>query len=153
YLPAKGIITIKTGWYFMFMWGGLILIGWLIAMFGIKRQKSGSRAKLLGSIWMATGISLSMIPFLGVISGLLSAKGIAPVLSCVLGTAYYITGALNEYKWMKLVALGWWIGAVVLFLWTACENYLLFSMMMILLQVLPGIKMNKLWKEQNKSNG
>jgi hypothetical protein len=153
YLPAKGLLMIRSGWYFMILWGGLTLTGWLLAMFGIKRQKTGGRSKLLGSIWLATGVSLSLIPFLGVISGLLSPKGIAPVLSCVLGTAYYITGALNEYKWMKFVALGWWLGAIILFFWQAPENYLLFSLMMILLQVLPGVKMNKLWKEQNQNNG
>ena len=32
-----------------------------------------------------------------------------------MGTGYYITGKIIEAKWISNIALGWWIGAIVLF--------------------------------------
>ncbi len=155
YLPIKGIITIKSGWYFFFLWGGIISIGWIISFTGVLRTKKITythSTKVLNAIWLASGITMSVTPFAGMWGGMITPYAICPVIATILGSAYFITGELNRFNWMKFVAIGWWLTGMGLFFYPKPESFIVFAIAMILFQILPGVKMNSLLKKQVSEN-
>lgn len=96
---------------------------------------------------------MTLIGFLGMYSGALKAWGISPMMSSVLGIAYFISGIVYGDSWIKYLSLGWWGGAVVMFLLPSLHILLVFAAMMILFQIVPGIIFYIKWKNELKING
>jgi len=130
--------------YMFFVWLLLIGIGWAYAYFESRKHKQKSKTtslagKILGSVWLACGISMTIIGFLGTISGAIKGVYVSPVLSLVLAIAYFITGVLYDYKWQRNLSFGWWLGAIFMFFFPGKYSTLIMAFMMIVLQIIPGI--------------
>ena len=133
--------------YLLWMWIVLIAIGWVLSIMDIYKQEKKKGAtnwaeQIYSNIWLSAGITMSFIGFMAPFSKVLSPMAICPVISLIMGTAHFVSGSINEFKWQKWVGISWWLGSVVLFLWVAVENFLLFGLLMILLQIIPGVKLN-----------
>lgn len=134
-------------WEFMYMfyiWIILITSGWLYTYSESRKHKSKSKTKslgpkILGSVWLACGISMTIFGFLGTISGAIKGVYVSPVLSLVLAIAFFVTGVIYEYKWLRNLSAGWWIGAVIMFFFPSQYTTLIMALMMIGLQIVPGI--------------
>jgi len=127
-----------------YVWFGLIFCGW---MFSFSRWKFNPRqgrvktfaSKILGMVWLASGISLTILGFVGTVTGAISGVFVSPILSVVLGIAFFVTAQLfNDSKGVALSTL-WWVGAIVMFVYPGLYVLLLMAAMMFFLQVLPGI--------------
>jgi len=114
-----------------------------------KRRVSTFAGKLLSSLWSASGISMFMLGFVGTITGAYNAIYICSLISVVLGVAYYTSGAIQQIKWLQWLSLGWWAGAVYTFVFPSVHTLLIFAVMMVCFQVVPGIILYKKWKESN----
>ncbi len=155
YLPIKGLIPLTSGWYFLYLWGGITLVGWTISFLGFNRSNKivyTHSTKVLNAIWLSAGVSMSLIPFAGMVSNTITPYAICPIIAIILGIAYFITGELNAFKWMKFVALGWWLTGAGLFFYKKPESFIVFGLSMILFQILPGLKMSSLLKKQVSEN-
>lgn len=95
--------------------------------------------KLLNTLWSATGICMFMLGFVGTVSGAYNQVYIFPVISTVLGIAYYTSGAIQQIKWLSRIAFGWWSGAIVLFAFPGLHSMLVFGLMLVFFQTIPGI--------------
>jgi hypothetical protein len=131
-------------YYMYFVWIVLIAVGWGYAYVEAKKNKQTRStktlgSKLLGSVWLACGISMTIFGFLGTISGAIKGIYVSPTLSLVLAIAYYVTGVIYDYKWLRNVSFGWWFGAVFLFFFPSQYTNLIMAFMMIGLQIIPGI--------------
>jgi hypothetical protein len=104
-------------------------------------------ARLLGALWTASGIAMFMFGFLGPMSGAYKAIFISPVISVMLGVSYFTSGSIQQLSWLKNIAFGWWAGAAVMFIFPGMHTLLIFALMMISLQVLPGILINRHYKK------
>lgn len=82
---------------------------------------------------------MTLLGFLGMASGAFEPSGMMAALSAVMGAAYFATGALHEGPWPRLVAGGWWAGAVALLLWPGTHAPLVMAGLMVAFQVVPGI--------------
>ena len=136
-------------------WNWIILIGggWAYTIFNIikHRQKKSSSTfaqKILGSVWFSLGISATILGFLAPASGAVSGVFISALISVVLGMAYFISGVLYSEKWVSLVAIGWWVGAIVMFYLPGMHVFLIMSLMIILLQIIPGIILYSKFKKE-----
>jgi len=119
-----------------------------------RRKQKISRVKtfagrLLGALWAASGISMFMLGFVGTITGAYNAIYICSLISIVLGVAYYTSGSIQQIKWLQWLSLGWWAGAVYTFVYPSIHTLLIFALMMICFQVIPGIILYKKWKKSN----
>lgn len=117
-----------------------------------RRQKKRSKVRtyagdLLSSVWKATGIAMFLFGFLGIITRAYDPIYISPVISTALGIAYFTSGAIQQLKWLKNIAFGWWAGAIYLFIFPSVHTLLIFAIMMVCLQVIPGLILNKKYKE------
>ncbi|MEZ4689733.1 MAG: hypothetical protein R3A12_05970 [Ignavibacteria bacterium] len=114
----------------------------------VKRSKVRTYAgDLLSSLWKATGIAMFMFGFLGIVTRAYDPIYISPVISTTLGIAYFTSGAIQQLKWLKYVSIGWWAGAVYLFIFPSVHTLLIFAIMMICLQIIPGLVLNRKYKE------
>jgi hypothetical protein len=141
-----------VGWMWFVLMIGAAISGSIYERKADKKRKVKTFAgKLLGSIWFAGGISMFMFGFIGTLSGAYNPVYICPVISTVLGVTFYISGEIQQLKWQKLLSLGWWAGAILLFFLPGVHTLLIFAIMMICFQVIPGIIMNRTWKKEMSS--
>ncbi len=95
--------------------------------------------KLLSSLWSVSGICMFMLGFVGTITGAYDPIYIFPLISMVLGLAYYVSGAIQQVKWLSWISIFWWAGSVLLFVFPSVHSVLIFAGMMICFQVIPGV--------------
>ena len=139
----RGIDLIEFNYMFI-VWILLIAIGWGYAYVDSRKHKreSPSRTlagKILGGMWLACGISMTIVGFLGTISGAIKGVYVSPVLSLILAIAYFLTGIIYDYKWQRNLSIGWWLGAIFMFFFPGEHTVLIMALMMIFLQIVPGI--------------
>ncbi len=139
YLKLKGYIDLHSG----AIWGMVIVSGLVtsIIIFMLKRNRRdvetfGSR--LIIGIWSAIGLAMITVGFLGTGSGAIPEKSLTAVLFTILGIGYYLSGLVYGEKWVSRLALGWWLGACVLYIYREPEALLFSAFMMLVLQVIPG---------------
>jgi hypothetical protein len=118
-----------------------------------KRKVQTFAGKLLGSLWFAGGIAMFMVGFLGTVSGAYNPIYICPIISTILGVTYFTSGAIQQIKWLQMLSFGWWAGAVLTFLYPSIHTLLIFALMMIFFQTIPGIILNRKWKQEMKTAG
>jgi hypothetical protein len=115
----------------------------------VKSKVKTFAGKLLGSLWTASGLSMFMLGFVGTLTGAYNPIYICSLISIVLGVAYYTSGAIQQIKWLQWLSLGWWAGAVFTFIYPSIHTLLIFAIMMVCFQVIPGIILYKKWKDAN----
>lgn len=112
-----------------------------------KRPVKTFAGNLLGSLWFAGGIAMFIFGFAGSVSGAYNPVYICSVISTVLGVTYFVSGEIQQIKWFKWISLGWWAGAVFTFFYGSVHTLLIFALMLIFLQVVPGIMLNRKYKK------
>ncbi|MEO8210881.1 MAG: hypothetical protein ABI840_09975, partial [bacterium] len=85
--------------------------------------------------------------FIGMMTKAYNPVFIFPIISTSLGISYFTSGAIQQVKWLQNIAYGWWAGAAVLFIFPGVHSAVIFAVMMICLQIVPGIILNKKSKE------
>lgn len=109
--------------------------------------------KLLGRLWSALGISMAIVAVAGGYSRQISPMAISPLIASFLAVSYYVSGIIYDLKWFRNLAYGWWAGAIVLFAWDSVHTLGLYCLLMIALQIIPGLMLYKRWKEQAVATG
>jgi hypothetical protein len=137
----------------LYLWIVLIGSGWSYTFYehyskGRKRSVSTFAGKLLGAIWMSAGIAMSMFGFIATTAGALGGGYVSPAISTVLGMAYFISSYIHDEKWMIWIAILWWVGATIMFYYPGLYTMLMMGLMMIFLQVVPGILLYKKYKKE-----
>ena len=149
---------ITTGLYYMIVWLIASSLGWIIAsLVERKREKSSVSTysqQILGVIWICHGLMMMILAFVSTSAGVISWEAISPMMGTVLGSAYFINGWLNQYKWLSMVGILWWLSSIAMFYlmyfsFMQANSLLYFAGLMFLLQVVPGIKLEILWRKEN----
>jgi len=135
------------------MWPLLMGLGWVITIVTESRDAKNAKtktfaAKILAAVWIGCGIAMTMIGFVGSISGAYNPLYINPLISNIMAVGFLITGILYGKTWVSLISLGWWAGAIVMFFWTGLYTFLLMSAMMIFFLVIPGVFMFKQFQKE-----
>lgn len=132
--------------YLSIPWNWIILMGagWLYTFLKVRKYKkkkvpSSFAVKIIGALWFSSGISMTLFGFVAPASGAVNGVFISPMISVVLGIAYFVSGFLYDSKWISLLAYGWWAGAIVMFFYPGMQVFLIMSTMLILFQIVPGI--------------
>lgn len=134
--------------WFVLMTSTAITAGIYEKHFGKKRTLKTFAGNLLGSLWFAGGISMFMFGFIGTMSGAYNPVYICPIISTVLGVTYFTSGEIQQIKWLKLLSLGWWGGAIMMFLFPGAHSLLIYALMLLFLQTVPGIILNRKYKKE-----
>jgi hypothetical protein len=137
------------GWF----WPVLITFGWIYTIFTEKRHERKRRVKtfagkIMGAVWLAFGISATILGFVGTLSGAYDGVIICPLIAVLLGTGYLVSGLLYGKSWVSYLSIIWWGGAIVMFFMRNLETLLVMIGMMILFQVIPGIILFREFKKE-----
>lgn len=100
-------------------------------------------SRINGAIWAACGCAMIVVAMImPILSGFkltgLSPMYVSPLISLILGIAYFICGTLYELKWMRYLALLWWLGAIGMFMMDSVAIMGVFALMLVALEVVPG---------------
>ncbi len=136
-----------VGWAYVF----IVSLGWIYMMsYDRKREKQtiGNPLirKVIGSIWIAVLLSMTILGFVGGASGAINLDYMSAVMYTVLGTAYFLQGVITGKMWVRNLGLAWWGGSIILFFIKGPAAITLMILMMIGLQIVPGIIFNRQWK-------
>lgn len=139
--------------YIGLMWMILMTGGAVTGVFIDKREhkKRAVRTfagKLLGTLWSASGVAMFMFGFLGTIAKAYNPIFICPIIATVLGVSFFTSGTIQQNKWFRLLAYGWWAGAAVMFIFPGIHTFLIFGIMMIGLQTIPGILLYRKYQKE-----
>jgi hypothetical protein len=104
----------------------------------------------MGAVWISAGISMTILGFVGPFSAAYHGVYVSPILSAILGIAFFISGFLYDKKWVTYLSAGWWTGAIIMFIYPYLYTLLLMSCMMIAFQIIPGIIM---YRDSKKLKG
>ena len=139
---------------FLWTWAVLIPIGWIFSFTNGRRKKDRLprtfSGKLIAAVWGATGFGMTLIGFVGLMSGAIKPWFISPLLSVALGTGYFITGKIVESRWISSLALCWWLGAVIMFYYHGIYSILLMAIWMLCFQTIPGIMIYRKYKKEQE---
>lgn len=112
-------------------------------------------SRIFADVWLACGIPIFIVSVLFFTTFAIPLNTLMACISGCLGIGYYLTGSINDLKFMKYLAFGWWAGLAVSVLWKYIgydyQLGLLFTALILLLEVIPGIIIYKKWK--NTFNG
>ncbi len=125
-------------WFFS-MPGAAIIEGIIERKLKKHERVKTFAGKLINSLWTGAGVCMFILGFAGSLSGAYSAVTIFPLISIVLGAAYFISGVIQQVKWLSALSVFWWSGAVVLLLLPGMHSMLIFAGMLVCFQIVPGV--------------
>lgn len=142
--------------YIGWLWITAIGLGWIYTFISNLRKTAQNHVhtfagKILGAVWVSCGIAMTLIGFAGTATGAIGGYTISPMMSIVLGVAYFVTGIVYGLPWVRNLSIGWWIGALVTFIWTGRNSLLVFALMMTAFQIIPGIILYSKFKKQYRA--
>lgn len=92
---------------------------------------------------------MMIIGVFGEISGAISSGAGSGVIAVLLAIGYIVTGTIMNSDWVKLLGIGWWLGSILIFYTSVIQSILIWAVLMIALQFIPGIVL--LVQEKKKS--
>lgn len=130
------------------IWIVAVLAGWVYTAYAISRGDNKKKVKtfvekLTGSVWFAVGITATLVSLTGSFSKAFDGVFVTPLVSSILGIAYFVTGAAHNKNWFRNLAYGWWIGSFFLFLFPSNYSMLIMAGMIIGLQIAPALILRK----------
>lgn len=147
------ILVLKTGYeYIGLTWLVLMGLGTIISIIiGIKEKKrikvKTFAGRILTSMWMSIGVSNCVIAFAAVVAHAYSPLYIIPIDSIVLGIGFFVTGTIQQLKFLKFLSWIWWAGGALFFVFPSLHSILYFSLMLIISLLIPAIQNRNNWKK------
>jgi hypothetical protein len=139
YAAQRGWPLVGQGW----LWGACVGLPWLYSLRGLMRPgrpPGRPMARAMGMLWLGCGVSLTVLAVVAAWSGDMREGWFTAVSAGTMGIAFFASAALSNLGWMRLVAVGWWVGEALLYvLRHRPEAMALHALLMLGLLALPGI--------------
>ena len=138
-----------------FYWLGLAIIFFFIQLFVDKKTGPKDHVdtfcwKLFNAVWRAVGITCILLSILFFTTGKITVPAFMGTISAVFGIAYYLSGIINDIKFLTRLSYVWWLATIIAFTWEYMFDLyyiaLFFALLILFLQVIPGIIIHKKWK-------
>lgn len=124
------------------VWLSLMGFGWLTTLWSVWKKKGKAvktfGTRLLSAVWLSAGVAMMIIGFVATASGMVRGFAVSPLIAIVLGVAYFLSGQIYGSTWVKVLALGWWIGGIAMLFIVSITQVLVMAFMMLFFQVVPG---------------
>ena len=139
------------------IWTICIGLGWIMTFFYARKISNRETVwtlagKLLSHTWIACGIAMTLIGFLGIGTGAIDPLVANGLFATIMGIGCHVSGQLLGHRWVKWLAPYWWTGALIMLVWPGPYTLLLSAGMMVALEIIPGIVLYRYWKREGCSN-
>lgn len=143
WLMVRGVI--ETPWYAI--WAPTVVLGWTYVAWAVRRDLRVQRtrsafARLIGFVWMACGIAMTLTFFVAAPLGTISVHAIPGLVGAFMGIGILLTGLVAGIGWLVLVAAGWWLGAVLMWMFPGSNALAILAGCVVLLQIVPGVALS-----------
>jgi hypothetical protein len=133
------------------LWLALIAGAWIYTIWERSRRRRESPAttlaeRTLTALWVACWIGMTLLGFVGFMSGYLSRGGIFGAFAAVLGIGMFVSGLLLGETLVRLLAAAWWLASVAFFFWSGPHALALFALLILVLHLIPGIVLQRRWR-------
>jgi len=141
-----------------YFWLGYISLFFVIQQFidkkhGPKQHVVTFAWKLFGAVWIVCGVTISLLSIMVFTTNLIPVTVFLGVISGIFGIAYYLSGIINDIKFLKKLTYAWWLGMIILISWEHLFDLYYIAMFfageLLFLQVIPGIIIYKKWKHNH----
>lgn len=142
-------LSVRTGLSVppLFIWIGAIGLGWVGSFWMGRRQRERASVETLGGrvmmgIWVGGGVTGTLLGFAVPAAGLVSTAGetLGPI-AMIMGTSYFASSYVTRSAAMRWMAAGWWAGGTAMLWWNGIESLLIMGVLVLALQLLPGIRL------------
>ncbi len=145
------------GWIYLVLWIGIMGSGWafsLIRHLGDenKHRSSTLGGRLLKALWLGCGAAIMIFIFIG---GPAHRVDPSPAIAAILGIGFFVSGTLLDFAPMRWSGILWWLASAGMFnIWWNFSHLvfyepLVFGLLMLGLQVVPGIILYRRWKKES----
>lgn len=140
YAYVRGAFPVQLGW----IWAAAIGSGWALSLVvGIREERAAPvrnpASRALSRVWIGIGITLSLLGLLGASRGLIEGAAIPAIGAAAFGLGYFATGSGAGLRWLTWLAVAWWAGSAYLLLDPTPRSMLVFTAMVLVLEVGTGI--------------
>jgi len=130
------------------LWAVFLGLGWIYSLRPLLRRILGGReefptrgpmAQALAMLWLGCGTFLTILAVFVMASG--REDWFDAVVAGVLGIAFFASGWLSNLRWLRWVAVAWWISEIALFALRhdAAVRLPLAAVLMLVLLAGPGL--------------
>lgn len=139
WIPWIWIVALTFGW-------GYSLWSRLAGSEGGPVSNVASRA--FGSIWIALGVTLTLLGAVALSPSTGGGAVIDPrllpgLIALIFGAGYFSSGHLARLRWLQGVAIAWWAGGVALLLWRHPDALLVLAVMTVFLEIGPALLLRR----------
>ena len=144
---TKTIVGVTNEWLIWLEMIAVVTIFEIIYQWKVLQDKTVKTytEKVDGYLWVSIGITITLIGFVGYHKGVIDASFSCPLISAILAIGYFTSGVLYKVEWVRNLALGWWTGALIMFIFPGDYHLLLMAGMMMAFQTIPGYIIHKYW--------
>ncbi len=114
----------------------------------VERHVRTFSQKILAGIWISWGVSIVILVIIGYLSGRIEDLAIPAIISAVMGSGQFVSGIASNTGWIRNTAIGWWLGAIVMFWLPGEYTIALLGAMLIVFQLVPGVIIHRKWKKE-----
>jgi len=138
-----------------YFWLGFIIIFFFIQKILDRKTESNKHIvtfgwKVFNAVWLSVGITAVLLSTLFFTTSIIPVPVFLGSIAAVFGIAYYLSGIINDLKFLTYLSFAWWTATVILVLWEQFINLyyiaMFFAGLIFFLQVIPGIMIYKKWK-------
>jgi hypothetical protein len=142
---------------FPYFWLGFFFMFFIIQRFMDKKKETNQHVtsfgwKIFNAVWLASGIAIILLCFLYFSTSLIPVTVFLFIIALIFGIAYFLSGIINDLKFITRLSYAWWVSAVVLLFWEQFINLyyvaMFFGALILFFQVIPGIIIYKKWKAE-----
>jgi hypothetical protein len=125
-------------------WAVLVALGWILSVRWGQRDEARARARTIASTmvaesWAGIGIAVTVLVFAGAASGTIPPQALPGVVSALIGAGTFASASVYRQLPLRVIALLWWAGALVMLLRPGVYSILLMGALVLALLVGPGL--------------
>ena len=136
-------------------WLGFILIFFAIQMILDRKTESTEHVRSFGwkiftAVWRSVGVTCIIFSVLYFTTDVIPVPVFLAVICGIFGIAYYLSGIINDIKFLNRLSYVWWASTIIYIFWEKLFGLyytaMFFAGLILFLQVIPGILIHKKWK-------
>lgn len=140
-LMAESQGFLGGSWRHQLVWGLLGASGLTATWWAV----SAGSAVRPGWIWLALGVTLTLIGAASILTGTLAPRSLPGLIALVFGAGYFASGLVAGVRWLAGVGVGWWVAGAGLLQWSSGPGSLLvLAGLTLVLEVGPALALRRL---------
>ena len=104
------------------VWAVCIGLPWLYSLrrqfrslFGTAPPPRGPMAQALGMLWLGCGVFLTIMGIAAAATGAIRDGWFDAVVAGVMGIAFFASAWMTNLRWLRWIAVAWWVGEIAVF--------------------------------------